>query len=120
MNPFTVSWYLPVILAGEDGNDPIPLSTGSTARSGNSNAKSKASASASDSTEAEGIDAKFRRGLPDALYVARLLYRGIMMGSCPRLRELDSLRISEGERAKAGALVSKVEARKPELLRSQR
>lgn len=130
MNPFTVSWYMPVIIDNHSSREDddqahhnnaqappasnassAPISASSTVNP-NSNAKSKGSDSTSLRDDAEGMDAKFRRGLPDELYVARLLYRGIMMGSCPRLKELDNLRISDAEREKAGALVKKVEDRK--------
>ena len=47
------------------------------------------------------LDAKFRRGLPDELYASRLVYRGQLIRSCERLKLVDGLRVSEGERTKA-------------------
>lgn len=78
MNPFSVSWYVP-LLDGGDG-------------------------------EWQSLDAKFRRGLPDELYAGRLVYRGMMMRACGRLRNVDGLVVSDGERVKAGELLGRIEA----------
>ncbi len=76
MNPFSVSWYVP-ILDGGDG-------------------------------EWQTLDAKFRRGLPDELYAGRLVYRGMLMRSCGRLKMIDGLKVSDGERVKAGELLGRL------------
>ncbi|KLO17318.1 L domain-like protein [Schizopora paradoxa] len=56
----------------------------------------------------EALDAEFRKGLPDAAYVGRLAYRGMVMRACPNLRVLDGVRVSEKERRKAEALLKRV------------
>lgn len=53
----------------------------------------------------EALDAEFRKGLPDTVYVGRLAYRGMVMRACPNLRILDGVRVSEKERRKAEALL---------------
>ncbi|KAJ7242874.1 hypothetical protein B0H12DRAFT_1131751 [Mycena haematopus] len=73
MNPCTLGWYLPLIVQGEE------LSGGRWAE----------------------LDARFRRGLPDAVYVGRLAYRGLVMGACSGVRLLDGVAVTEKERAKS-------------------
>lgn len=81
MNPFSLSWYVPLLLdGGIDG-------------------------------EWQSLDAKFRRGLPDELYAGRLVYRGLLMRACGRLKMVDGLRVSDGERVKAGELLGRLERR---------
>lgn len=62
--------------------------------------------------EWQELDAKFRRGLPDGLYAERLVYRGKVMGMCGRLKVMDGLRITEGERVKAGELLRGIEGKR--------
>ncbi|KAG8813409.1 hypothetical protein FRC18_002475 [Serendipita sp. 400] len=88
MNPCTVSWYVP-LLAEESQ-------------------KGKADAD-EEKDEWAGLDAKFRRGLPDELYAGRLVYRGMLMEGCERLKMIDGLRVSEGERDKARELLARVQ-----------
>lgn len=47
------------------------------------------------------LDSKFRRDLPDDVYAARLVYRGMVMRACPGIRMLDGVETSEKEREKA-------------------
>ncbi|KAI0088556.1 hypothetical protein BDY19DRAFT_170962 [Irpex rosettiformis] len=54
------------------------------------------------------LDAKFRRDLPDDVYVGRLVYRGLVMRACPRIRMLDGIEVSEKERDKAERLLENV------------
>lgn len=56
----------------------------------------------------EGMDDKFRRGLPDDVYMRRLVYRGMMMNGHRRMEWLDGVRIRDGERKKAEELLAKV------------
>ncbi|KAG8797907.1 hypothetical protein FRC16_008385 [Serendipita sp. 398] len=88
MNPCTVSWYVP-LLAEES-------------QKGNADADEE-------KDEWAGLDAKFRRGLPDELYAGRLVYRGMLMEGCERLKMIDGLRVSEGERDKARELLARVQ-----------
>ncbi|CCA73311.1 hypothetical protein PIIN_07266 [Serendipita indica DSM 11827] len=53
------------------------------------------------------LDAKFRRRLPDELYAGRLVYRGLMMKACGKLKMLDGVMIGTGERTKAYALLER-------------
>jgi protein NUD1 len=77
MNPFSVSWYVPLLDGGEG--------------------------------EWQSLDGKFRRGLPDELYAGRLVYRGLLMRACGRLKTVDGLKVSDGERLKAGELLGRIE-----------
>lgn len=62
--------------------------------------------------EAQAMDAKFRRGLPDDLYVGRLLYRGLLAAACgPKLCMVDGVRLTQAERDKAATLLRKLEGR---------
>ncbi|KAJ7725349.1 hypothetical protein B0H16DRAFT_1594654, partial [Mycena metata] len=70
MNPCTLGWYLPLLVKGEEGAGWAEL------------------------------DARFRRGLPDGVYVGRLAYRGLVMGACGGVRVLDGVAVTEKERAK--------------------
>lgn len=86
MNPCTLGWYLPVMVRDVPGVQPSakgPKGKGSWGE----------------------MDAKFRRDLPDEVYVGRLAYRGLVMRACPRLRVLDGVEVSEKERAKAQGVV---------------
>ena len=53
------------------------------------------------------LDSKFRKTMPDEWYGKRLVYRGLVMGSCASLRKLDGVEISEGERRKAAKLIER-------------
>ncbi|KAJ7202834.1 hypothetical protein GGX14DRAFT_653064 [Mycena pura] len=74
MNPCTLGWYLPLLVKGDEEQ----LSTAEWAE----------------------LDARFRRSLPDAVYVGRLAYRGLVMGACGGVRVLDGVAVTEKERAK--------------------
>lgn len=54
------------------------------------------------------LDAKFRRDLPDDVYAGRMVYRGLVMRACPRIRTLDGLDVSEKEKEKAERLLESV------------
>ncbi|CAK5284332.1 unnamed protein product [Mycena citricolor] len=71
MNPCTLGWYLPLIV------------------------KSEMSAA-----EWAEMDGRFRRGLPDGIYVGRLAYRGLIMRACPGIRVLDGVAVTSRERSK--------------------
>ena len=59
------------------------------------------------------LDNKFRRDLPDELYIGRLAYRGLVMRGCPRLRVLDGIEIGEKERSKAERLLRGILGKRP-------
>jgi hypothetical protein len=62
--------------------------------------------------EAQAMDAKFRRGLPDDLYVGRLVYRGLLATACgPSLCMVDGVKLTQAERDKASALLRKLDGR---------
>ncbi|KAK0222049.1 hypothetical protein IW262DRAFT_1434857 [Armillaria fumosa] len=51
------------------------------------------------------LDAGFRRGLPDSVYVGRLAYRGLVMAGCVGVRVVDGVAVSAKERAKASGVL---------------
>jgi hypothetical protein len=62
--------------------------------------------------ETQAMDAKFRRGLPDDLYVGRLVYRGLLAAACgPKLWMVDGVKLTQAERDKAAALLRNLESR---------
>jgi hypothetical protein len=69
--------------------------------------------------EWQELDAKFRRGLPDALYAERLVYRGMLMETCSRLKKVDGLHITDGERLKAGELLRRIEGQRKAARKSE-
>ncbi|KAK0487241.1 hypothetical protein IW261DRAFT_1446723 [Armillaria novae-zelandiae] len=51
------------------------------------------------------LDAGFRQGLPDSVYVGRLAYRGLVMAGCVGVRVVDGVAVSAKERAKASGVL---------------
>ena len=72
-----------------DGPDAVPAKAGEKKQ-----AKAAVAATAGGWNWKE-LDAKFRRDLPDEAYVGRLAYRGLVMRSCPGIRMLDGVEVSE-------------------------
>ncbi|WVF70606.1 hypothetical protein IAT40_005398 [Kwoniella sp. CBS 6097] len=93
MNPSTLSYYFPLLL---------PSST--SAASALDPSSATVSTGAPSSVWAS-YDARFRKNLPDEWYSKRLVYRGLVMRTCPLLRKLDGVVIEDGERRKAGLLL---------------
>ncbi|KAF8606728.1 L domain-like protein [Ceratobasidium sp. AG-I] len=91
MNPFSLGWYLPLLVKDVPGALQPSETTG------------KHDAPWSD------LDVKFRRDLPDELYIGRLAYRGLIMRVCTQLRVMDGIEITAPERAKAQKLLSGIE-----------
>lgn len=94
MNPCTLGWYLPLLVRDVPGALQ-PSETGDEQRGGEGGGVSGW----------QELDAKFRRDLPDDVYVGRLAYRGLMMKACGRLRMLDGVEVTEKERIKANHLL---------------
>lgn len=84
MNPCTLGWYLPLLV--KDAGGALSASEGRG--------------------RWQELDSKFRRDLPDASYLGRLAYRGLVKGSCPKVRVLDGVEMSEKERRKAEKLLA--------------
>ncbi|QRV77784.1 Septation initiation network scaffold protein cdc11 [Ceratobasidium sp. AG-Ba] len=91
MNPFSLGWYLPLLVRDIPGALQPSETTG------------KHDAPWSD------LDVKFRRDLPDELYIGRLAYRGLIMRVCTQLRIMDGIEITTPERAKAQKLLAGIE-----------
>ena len=86
MNPCTLGWYLPLLvhdlpgalqpsergvaITDGDGNEEVAITSNKRARG-------------SDKPSWQDLDERFRRDLPDELYVARLGFRGLVMRACP-------------------------------------
>ncbi|CAL1713429.1 unnamed protein product [Somion occarium] len=60
------------------------------------------------STAWKDLDSKFRRDLPDDAYVGRMVYRGLVMRSCPGIRMLDGIEVSDKEKDKAERILKEV------------
>ncbi|KAF9804277.1 hypothetical protein IEO21_09440 [Rhodonia placenta] len=120
MNPCTLGWYLPLLVADVPG--ALQPSDGDRAGAGAGTGPGRPSAdahghampaggeadasAAAPARDAGGsawkeLDAKFRRDLPDEAYVGRLVYRGLVMRACPAIRLLDGVEVSGKEREKA-------------------
>ena len=95
MNPCTLGWYLPLLVKDVPGAlEP-------------SEEKKKGSNGWLE------LDSKFRRDLPDDVYIGRLAYRGLVMKGCPRLRMLDGIEVGEKERVKANKLLAGILGKRP-------
>lgn len=92
MNPCTLGWYLPLLVKDVPG--ALQPSENAVAAGGQRTALGW-----------QDLDSKFRRDLPDESYIGRLAYRGLIMRSCPRIRMLDGVEVSEKERVKAHHLL---------------
>lgn len=105
MNPATLSFYLPIMLPKTKAS--------AKKRDADGSMPSLASLEADENAVPENwaaLDNQFRKHLPDEWYSKRLVYRGLLMASCPQLRTLDGVVISSGERRKASLLLEYVAA----------
>ncbi|KAH7336799.1 hypothetical protein B0J17DRAFT_664890 [Rhizoctonia solani] len=91
MNPFSLGWYLPLLVRDVPG----------ALQPSETNGKNGAPWS--------DLDVKFRRDLPDELYIGRLAYRGLVMRVCSQVRVMDGIEITQPERTKAQKLLQSVE-----------
>ncbi|KAJ7644301.1 hypothetical protein FB45DRAFT_897485 [Roridomyces roridus] len=81
MNPCTLGWYLPLLVGDEE------------------------------MAKWAELDSRFRRGLPDEVYVGRLAYRGLVMRACGGVGVLDGVLVTAKERAKTEAVLGLICAR---------
>jgi protein NUD1 len=106
MNPCTLGWYLPLLVkdvpgalqpsegSGDKGEDHEPRGRKRTGFAW------------------KEMDSKFRRDLPDAVYVGRLAYRGLVMRACGKVGMLDGVDVSEKERVKALGLLQGISGKR--------
>lgn len=101
MNPCTLGWYLPLLVKD------LPGALQPSEGNGGGGGEDKRPRGEKGSTEYgwQELDSKFRRDLPDDVYVGRLAYRGLIMRACPRIGMLDGVEVSEKERTKADQLL---------------
>ncbi|KIK26661.1 hypothetical protein PISMIDRAFT_94488 [Pisolithus microcarpus 441] len=96
MNPCTLGWYLPLLVRDVPGalqpSESGEHGPGMRQRGDRGYGWQE-------------LDVKFRRDLPDDVYVGRLAYRGLVMRACPRMRMLDGVEMTEKERTKANHLL---------------
>ena len=117
-NPSTLGFYLPLLLPNPSQTTSIidpssppprqaPLPSVTLATIHPSSLKSEVAPQATWSS----LDGQFRKALPDEWYSKRLVYRGLFMATCPKLRLLDGIRVEERERRKAEQLLDVVRGR---------
>ncbi|KAL4249278.1 Cell Division and Infection-Related Protein [Abortiporus biennis] len=94
----------PIVLATEhNGGGSRPSSASNNAPISQSSKPKSSSSHSSQATTAvtwKDLDSKFRRDLPDDAYVGRMVYRGMVMRSCPMIKLLDG--VEEKKRLKEG------------------
>lgn len=101
MNPCTLGWYLPLLVKDVPG----ALQPSESRSNGDDEEQHGEKGQEKMSSSWQELDAKFRRDLPDELYIGRLAYRGLVMRACERIRMLDGVGVSEKERTKAQKLL---------------
>ncbi|KAG1777184.1 hypothetical protein EV702DRAFT_1179567 [Suillus placidus] len=99
MNPCTLGWYLPLLVKD------LPGALQPSERNGGGEDNRLRGEKGSTEYGWQELDSKFRRDLPDDVYVGRLAYRGLIMRACPRIGMLDGVEVSEKERTKADQLL---------------
>ncbi|AFR93968.2 leucine repeat containing protein [Cryptococcus neoformans C23] len=102
MNPFTLSYYFPLLLPLSSPSSVIDPSTPTKNNQDRSRmSQMSAVAPAAWST----YDTRFRKNLPDEWYSKRLVYRGLIMQTCKKMRKLDGIVVEDGERKRANQLL---------------
>ncbi|KAG8930263.1 hypothetical protein FRC01_003004 [Tulasnella sp. 417] len=119
MNPFSLGWYLPIIVhdlrgalqPSERGESVTGGADAAGAAESNHQVASpqKRGRNSGSAVTWQDLDNKFRRDLPDELYVARLGFRGLVMRACPKLGMLDGVEVTVAEKEKAGKLLKGLE-----------
>ncbi len=107
MNPSTLGFYLPLLTshASPDPVSPIRAQPPAFGNITTATIAPPAPPTRAAALEWASLDASFRHALPDEWYSKRLVYRGLIMAACPKVRMLDGLRVEEGERRKARRLL---------------
>lgn len=110
MNPFSLGWYLPLLVndlpgALQPSERGIALLNDADTASASPQKRSRGT----DKPSWQDLDERFRRDLPDAIYVGRLGFRGLVMRACPKLTILDGVVVSEAEREKSSKLLKGLE-----------
>jgi len=133
MNPSTLGWYLPLLVHDAPGamkpdattSGPLlvppngiddhhgdhsavrlhPFASTRTSHQRDGDLATAPKSGGGRLTPWEDLDSKFRRDLPDDSYVGRLAYRGMVMRACPKVRVIDGVSVTEGERQKAEKLL---------------
>lgn len=100
MNPCTLGWYLPLLVRDVPG----ALQPSESGEHG-PGLRQQGGRGGDRGYGWQELDVKFRRDLPDEVYVGRLAYRGLVMRACPRMRMLDGVEVTEKERTKANHLL---------------
>jgi hypothetical protein len=95
MNPCTLGWYLPLLVKDVPGALQPSEGSGDKGEDQEPRGRKRTDFAWKD------LDSKFRRDLPDEVYIGRLAYRGLVMRACPQIRMLDGVDVSDKERAKA-------------------
>ncbi|WWC66241.1 uncharacterized protein I206_100142 [Kwoniella pini CBS 10737] len=102
MNPSTLSFYFPLLLSTNSSTTTTTTIT---------NNQSILDPSLTTLTiklkmiNWQSFDNKFRKNLTDEWYSKRLVYRGLIMLNCLKLKKLDGILIEENERKKATQLI---------------
>ena len=118
MNPSTLGFYLPLILPNPASNAildpsprspprrqaPLPSVTLATIHPASFRADPPAA------NVWASLDGQFRKALPDEWYSKRLVYRGLIMATCPKLQFLDGIRVEFAEKRKAEKLLEVIGA----------
>ncbi|KAG8927688.1 hypothetical protein FRC02_007914 [Tulasnella sp. 418] len=108
MNPFSLGWYLPLIISDlpsalqpseehdrpDDGEGHGVL--------GHPRRNSKVASW-------QALDDRFRRDLPDEVYLARMGFRGLVLRACERLTMFDGIEVTMPEREKSAKLLRGLE-----------
>jgi hypothetical protein len=105
MNPSTLGFYLPLLTSHSSTLPPTTPRQALTFGNITTATIVPLKPSNGPGTEWASLDASFRRALPDEWYSKRLVYRGLIMAACGKVRVLDGVRVEEGERRKAGRLL---------------
>lgn len=106
MNPCTLGWYLPLLVKDVPGALQPSEGSGDRLDGGGEQVRG-----GTDFAWRE-LDSKFRRDLPDEVYLGRLAYRGLIMRACPKIRLLDGVDVSEKERLKAHHLLQGISSKR--------
>lgn len=113
MNPCTLGWYLPLLVRDVPGalqpSESGEHGPGMRQRGGDRVGYGW-----------QELDVKFRRDLPDDVYVGRLAYRGLVMRACARMRMLDGVEVTEKERTKANHLLQGILSKQQKTIKGSK